>query len=213
MPPATRRTTRGTAPAKQQSKIAFASKITKRTDSVGKDVKSQLASRSKLSQVEIPKDVSKPDVVTLDDGEDEVVVKVGGKGNVEEVNEQEIEAKEVDDSAIKKYWRDREAERITPRGNLNRSCPQLASTNMITVHQEGVTMEEKILRLFDMSSQYGPCIGIPRIARWHRAYRLGLKPPIEVLAVLVKNHDNGKVLPKAHLEELLATKAVADNAA
>lgn len=42
------------------------------------------------------------------------------------------------DAQVKKYWKERERERRAPR-----------------VHQEGVSMEEKILRLFDMSSQFG----------------------------------------------------------
>lgn len=74
-------------------------------------------------------------------------------------------------------------------------------------------MEEKILRLFDMSSKYGPCIGVTRLARWHRANRIGLKPPIEVLAVLLKEQKKGNkdISTKAHLEDLLATKSVIEN--
>lgn len=74
-------------------------------------------------------------------------------------------------------------------------------------------MEEKILRLFDMSSKYGPCIGIPRLARWHRAHRIGLVPPIEVLAVLLREEKQGnkEISKKAHLEDLLATKSVIEN--
>lgn len=116
MPQASRRTTRSSAPAKQQSKIAFANKVTKRTDSFGKDGKSDLVSRSKLNQVEAA-ETKKPEVVTLDDNQNDVVIKVGRKGDVEEVNEQEAEAKKLDDKAIKKYWRERENERLAPRGN------------------------------------------------------------------------------------------------
>ncbi|KAF8242123.1 hypothetical protein K440DRAFT_482923, partial [Wilcoxina mikolae CBS 423.85] len=54
------------------------------------------------------------------------------------------------------------------------------------VHQGTLTLEEKILRHFDLSSQYGPCIGITRVSRWKRANELGLKPPIEVLAVVLR---------------------------
>lgn len=74
-------------------------------------------------------------------------------------------------------------------------------------------MEEKILRLFDMTSKFGPCIGLPRLTRWHRAHRLGLEPPIEVLAVLLQEEKKGNkdISTKAHLEDLLATKAVVDN--
>lgn len=85
-------------------------------------------------------------------------------------------------------------------------------------------MEEKILRHFDLSSQYGvslrlfpgfnwnaiypgranmsqPCIGIARLKRWRRANMLKLNPPIEVLAVLLKNEH---VKERAHMDELLS---------
>lgn len=54
--------------------------------------------------------------------------------------EEEGEAEKVTDAQVRRYWREREEERRTPR-----------------VHQEGLGVEEKILRLFDMSSQYGVC--------------------------------------------------------
>ena len=48
--------------------------------------------------------------------------------------------------------------------------------------------------LFDLSSQYGPSIGITRINRWKRAYRMGMNPPIEVLGCLVDVEEReGKV--------------------
>jgi hypothetical protein len=37
-----------------------------------------------------------------------------------------------------------------------------------------------ILRVFDLSPQYGPCVGISRLARWERAKAWGLEPPEEV---------------------------------
>lgn len=60
-----------------------------------------------------------------------------------------------------------------------------------TVHQGDVHLHEKILRHFDLSSQYGPCIGIPRLDRWKRAFNLGTEPPIEVLAVMLKEEKKG----------------------
>lgn len=53
-------------------------------------------------------------------------------------SEDVIRAEKVSDAQIKKYWREREGERRTKR-----------------VHQEELGVEEKILRLFDMSSQFG----------------------------------------------------------
>jgi DNA polymerase delta subunit 4 len=52
--------------------------------------------------------------------------------------EEEERASKVSDTQIKKYWRECEKSRRAPR-----------------VHQEDLSVEEKILRLFDMSSQYG----------------------------------------------------------
>jgi DNA polymerase delta subunit 4 len=70
-------------------------------------------------------------------------------------------------------------------------------------------MNEKILRHFDLSSQYGPCIGIPRLQRWKRAYGLGLNPPIEVLAVLLReqktNQGKGEM---AYIDELAGGRVV-----
>ncbi|RVD84444.1 uncharacterized protein DFL_006193 [Arthrobotrys flagrans] len=78
-------------------------------------------------------------------------------------------AYEITHRQIQSYYKDIENSRI---------CP--------AVHQEGLTEYEKILRHFDLSSQYGPCVGVSRFKRWERAERLGLGPPIEVLAVLLK---------------------------
>ncbi|KLU81024.1 hypothetical protein MAPG_00119, partial [Magnaporthiopsis poae ATCC 64411] len=73
------------------------------------------------------------------------------------------------------------------------------------VHQGDLHVHEKVLRYFDVSSQYGPCIGISRMRRWNRAERLGLRPPIEVLAVLLKE-ENGAV-SRAHMDEIMNPSA------
>ncbi|KAL1597962.1 hypothetical protein SLS60_008450 [Paraconiothyrium brasiliense] len=57
-------------------------------------------------------------------------------------------------------------------------------------HQDDLSLEEKILRKFDMTGEFGPCVGIARLKRWKRAQRLGLEPPVEVLAVLLKEQDS-----------------------
>jgi len=55
-----------------------------------------------------------------------------------------------------------------------------------------------------------PCIGITRLKRWQRAQRLGLDPPVEVLAVLLKEEAKGNTaIEKAHMDELLNSAAVA----
>ena len=79
------------------------------------------------------------------------------------------------------------------------------------VHQQGLSLNEKILRHFDLSSQYGPCIGIARLKRWKRANGLGLKPPVEVLTVLLKEEDGkNKKAERAYVDELMATRFVVE---
>jgi len=57
----------------------------------------------------------------------------------------EIEQKgaKIPDTQLRKYWIGKEEERIAPR-----------------VHQQGLSVNEKILRHFDLSSQYGVCVTI-----------------------------------------------------
>ncbi|XP_037373376.1 DNA polymerase delta subunit 4 [Talpa occidentalis] len=44
--------------------------------------------------------------------------------------------------------------------------------------------ELELLRQFDLAGQYGPCTGITRLQRWHRAQQMGLGPPLEVHQLL-----------------------------
>jgi len=41
-----------------------------------------------------------------------------------------------------------------------------------------------VLRVFDMTSSYGPYVGISRLSRWQRAKKLGLEPPEEIREIL-----------------------------
>ncbi|KAI1001360.1 hypothetical protein K3495_g6837 [Podosphaera aphanis] len=77
----------------------------------------------------------------------------------------------------------------------------------LAVHQDGLDMHAKILRCFDTNSQFGPCIGISRSKRWIRAQRLGLSPPIEVLAILSKASPNkcDQQVERAYIDELMNT--------
>jgi DNA polymerase delta subunit 4 len=44
--------------------------------------------------------------------------------------------------------------------------------------------------------------------RWVRANKLGLEPPIEVLAVLMKEEEKGHNIERAHVDELMSSKFV-----
>ncbi|KAK6381426.1 hypothetical protein LTS17_004484 [Exophiala oligosperma] len=107
---------------------------------------------------------------------------------VPDKDERELSAEKITDAQIRKYWKAEE-----------------------DVHQENLSLHEKILRHFDLSSQFGPCIGIQRLQRWKRANMLGLEPPVEVLAVLLREDDKetsqgcGKL---AYIDELAGGKVV-----
>lgn len=63
--------------------------------------------------------------------------------------------------------------------------------------------------LADIVSQ--PCIGIARLKRWKRANVLGLKPPIEVLAILLKEMESGETKSqRAYVDELMSSRFVAE---
>ncbi|KAI4122439.1 MAG: hypothetical protein LQ338_005816 [Usnochroma carphineum] len=112
-----------------------------------------------------------------------------------QVDPAEEKARKVPEAAVKRYWREKEAERKAPR-----------------VHQQHLSLHEKILRHFDLSSQYGPCVGVSRARRWKRAEGLGLKPPIEVLAVLVREREReegkGGGMERAFMDGLLGGSSV-----
>ncbi|KAG9257731.1 DNA polymerase delta, subunit 4-domain-containing protein [Emericellopsis atlantica] len=187
------RTTRSTGPAKGQSTLSFHSKVTK---NVGHNAKKAALSPS-VSKVELPPTPAEAD--TVDDvtptqveteaeeleAEEEIV-------EPEPASEAELKAEKMTEAHINKYWKSIEMERMAPR-----------------VHQEGLSTHEKILRYFDVSSQYGPCIGITRTKRWQRAEKLGLNPPIEVLAVLLKeDKDKNRGFEKAQMDKIMGSIAV-----
>ena len=60
-----------------------------------------------------------------------------------------------------------------------------------------------------MANTVKPCIGITRMRRWQRAQRLGLNPPIEVLAVLLKEEESGNHdIEKAHVDQIMNSTAI-----
>ncbi|KAJ7254640.1 DNA polymerase delta, subunit 4-domain-containing protein [Mycena haematopus] len=52
------------------------------------------------------------------------------------------------------------------------------------IHAEDQDKFHEILRAFDLSYEYGPCIGVTRLERWERATALGLNPPMEIHDIL-----------------------------
>ncbi|KAJ3949957.1 uncharacterized protein N0V96_001092 [Colletotrichum fioriniae] len=196
--PTTRRSTGGgrarPGPARGQSTISFSNRVSK---PVPKDTKKAVVLSAAIDR----SDVAKPSNKEHKDVVDEIQIEDPAYPEVEEAeqvkkeapekSEAEVRAEKISDAQINKYWKSIEAQRIAPR-----------------VHQGDVSLAERILRYFDVSSQYGPCIGLQRMKRWQRAERLGLNPPIEVLAVLLKEEKKGHASERAHLDELMNSTAV-----
>jgi DNA polymerase delta subunit 4 len=134
--PATRRTRTSSGPAAKgsQKTLSFGHKVTKpATPSSTKEDKAHT--------------INPKAAIDLDVGHISSEAAVAEQAQVEvekiksERTPEEERASKVTDAQIKRYWKEREAERKAPR-----------------VHQGDVSLEEKILRLFDMSSQFGVCL-------------------------------------------------------
>nr|UTQ10496.1 DNA polymerase delta 4 accessory subunit [Thermochaetoides thermophila] len=205
MPP-TRRSTRssstatGSGSTKHQSTLNFKHRVTKPVSSTAKDTKE----KETKSPARAKKEIIVPAPEPAPKEEQDEVKEEETNEEVKEVEEKEVKnarsdpesrAAKVTNAQIEKYWKGIEASRMAKE--LHRK------------HGQGLSTEEKVLRYFDVSSQYGPCVGITRLRRWQRAERLGLNPPIEVLAVLMKEKAKGNEgIQRAHMDELLSSTAV-----
>ncbi|GAW15818.1 hypothetical protein ANO14919_052400 [Xylariales sp. No.14919] len=189
--PTTRRTSRGGRPSGRQATLSFNHRVTK---SVPKSIKN-LSSAPAKSPLAKHVTHAEPDV------KDEVVTDVEENAQLEKPKQVELElgkteaelrADKITDRQIDQYWHNIENERRTRR-----------------LHQEDLSLSEKILRYWDVSSQYGPCIGINRLKRWQRADKLGLSPPVEVLAVLMREEDKGtRRIEMAYMDNILNSTAI-----
>ncbi|KAK1966527.1 DNA polymerase delta [Colletotrichum sublineola] len=192
--PTTRRSTGGArsrpGPARGQSTISFSHRVSK---PVPKDQKkAPLTSAVETVDIDkLAKEGKEADEIQLDESANREIEEAEVKETPFEKSDSAVRATKISDAQINNYWKLIEAQRIAPR-----------------VHQQDVSLAEKVLRYFDVSSQYGPCIGLQRMKRWQRAERLGLDPPIEVLAVLLKEEQNGNSLERAHMDELMNTTVV-----
>ncbi|KAF2143743.1 uncharacterized protein K452DRAFT_357368 [Aplosporella prunicola CBS 121167] len=179
----------------QQSTLAFhgaANKVTKpRSTPAGKGNKSKQdpilsepVTQTNL-KVEADPELSEPTTSEL------AITQQAQKEAAKEPTKEEQEASRVTIAQIKKYWKAKEALRKAPR-----------------VHQEDLTLQEKVLREFDTSGQYGPCIGIAREKRWYRAHKFKKHPPIEVLAVILREKKNKPGVQRAYMDELMSSRFI-----
>jgi len=64
--------------------------------------------------------------------------------------------------------------------------------NIEIIHASQQNKIHHILRIFDLSYEYGPCVGITRLDRWERAEALGLNPPVEIKEILTTQQGKEK---------------------
>ncbi|KAL4289810.1 hypothetical protein GQ457_14G018750 [Hibiscus cannabinus] len=68
-----------------------------------------------------------------------------------------------------------------------KDASDISQTPALVSHDGSLDLKdgfEQVLRQFYMNMAYGPCLGIPRLARWERAQRMGLNPPEEIGSLL-----------------------------
>lgn len=139
MPP--KRRTSGPAAKSQQSTLAFhgtSNKVTKagvRAPIGKKNIVSEVADEApaKPEVIEVKDEPTTAEAAIIEQTEKEVIAQQQA-----ETTPEEDEARNISDAAIKKYWAAKEKQRMAPR-----------------VHQEELSLHEKILREFDMSGHYG----------------------------------------------------------
>jgi DNA polymerase delta subunit 4 len=133
--PTTRQSSGAGRPSSKQATLSFNHRVTKSGTKSTKDISSTPAKQSPLAKHVIN---AEPAI------KDEVDTDVDEKAQVEEYkpevekSEAELRADKITDRQINQYWRKLESERRTKR-----------------LHQEGLSVAEKILRYWDVSSHYG----------------------------------------------------------
>ncbi|OGM50979.1 DNA polymerase delta subunit 4 [Aspergillus bombycis] len=191
MPPTRRRGGQATATRSNQATLSFGSKsrvtkpsVTPTQTQKTKDLEPLIASISEKTPE--PEQVSATPTEPEQPHVAELAVRQQAQEEVEQpLSKEDKKAINITEKDLQQYWRKEEEKIRGPR-----------------FHQQDLALHEKILRHFDLSSQFGPCIGIARLKRWRRANSLNLSPPIEVLAVLLKHKDDVK--QRAYVDELLS---------
>ncbi|CAK5283212.1 unnamed protein product [Mycena citricolor] len=73
------------------------------------------------------------------------------------------------------------------------SAARRARTGQNLIHCQGQDDLHDVLRVFDLTYEFGPCIGVTRLERWERAQALGLNPPPQIKDMLLSSEgqDDG----------------------
>ncbi|KAL2830555.1 DNA polymerase delta, subunit 4-domain-containing protein [Aspergillus cavernicola] len=190
MPPARRRggNMASTRPSQPVLSFGAKSRVTKPSTAPSPTGKTKALEplAAEISEKDTAKDISQSNVTESSQPHvAELAVRQQAKAEIHQpLSEEDKKATKVTKKELQVYWNEEESKSRGPK-----------------FHQDDLALEEKILRHFDLSSQYGPCIGITRLKRWRRANALDLDPPVEVLSVLLKQEGTGQ---RAYIDELLS---------
>ncbi|KAI9464674.1 DNA polymerase delta, subunit 4-domain-containing protein [Boletus coccyginus] len=193
-------------PNLKQGTLSFAS--AKRTNSVpnGKSQKKPtVTEKAKNERVEIPvearNDAQFSKVVEISSDEEEVAASeiivpvkrsrpsTKTRSSVQQEPPQPSQKPSLGKTEIKRLDVDDKAGRYRKYHNEVRS----KMGHMPPIHSEGQNRIHQMLRFFDMSYEFGPCIGMTRLERWERAEAFGLNPPVEVRDILLTQEGIEKV--------------------
>lgn len=76
------------------------------------------------------------------------------------------------------------AETVDARGKPRARGCEISIESESEDDEASVARDEATLRGFDLTSAYGPALGLTRLERWDRARAYGLDPPTAVLEAL-----------------------------
>ncbi|KAF9530337.1 DNA polymerase delta, subunit 4-domain-containing protein [Crepidotus variabilis] len=95
-------------------------------------------------------------------------------------------AKKVEANALKENDVDQvpELDPKSAKWNKEYGAAKAKMGHVPAIHGEEDNKVHEILRVFDNSHEYGPCVGMTRLERWERADALGLNPPKEIYEIL-----------------------------
>ncbi|KAN0109117.1 DNA polymerase delta, subunit 4 domain containing protein [Russula decolorans] len=108
-------------------------------------------------------------------------IRIGGKRKYEPDPEPEQEEAKEPTEVLERERLDTE----DPRWNKAYGQARSKMGNIKPVHAEDQSPVHHILRIFDLTYEYGPCVGVTRLERWERAAALGLNPPLEVREIMM----------------------------
>ena len=141
------------APTKGQSTLSFSNKVTKNVpshtksniiaadDTKVKAIKQEIPAVDEVKEVTVEEESEEEDSELVEESETEFQE----EEVIDEKSELELKAEKLSDAQITKYWKTLEKARSAPR-----------------VHQKDLSVSEKVLRYFDVCSQYGVSVYFSR---------------------------------------------------